>query len=85
MTIRKNNENSPFWRAAAEASARVDRMPPWKLGVIEPRRPRPSVDDLLDELIGEAQVLMVEEMHSEFENSERRIEELREELKRRIK
>lgn len=38
MTIRKNDPNSPFWKAAEEASRRVDKFPPWKLGVLEPRR-----------------------------------------------
>lgn len=39
MTIRKNDPNSAFWKAAAEASRRVDAFPPWKLGVLEPPAP----------------------------------------------
>jgi hypothetical protein len=34
MTIRKRNPNSEFWKAAEAASRRVDKFPPWKLGVI---------------------------------------------------
>ena len=85
MNIRKNDENSPFWRAAAEASARVDKMPTWKLGVIEPRPPKHTVDDLIDELIDHSQRLMVDRFDHEFADIDRRIKEIREELKRRIK
>lgn len=35
MTIRKNNPNSEFWRAADEASKRVDEFPDWKLGKLK--------------------------------------------------
>lgn len=35
--IRKNNPNSPFWRAAQEASHRSSQLPDWKKGVIRPR------------------------------------------------
>lgn len=53
MTIRKNNPNSPFWRAAQEASDRYDRMPDWKKGILHPR-PLPMkaihVKTLLDSL-----------------------------------
>lgn len=37
MAIRKNNPQSEFWKAAEAASRRVEKFPPWKLGVIEPR------------------------------------------------
>ena len=51
MTIRKNDPNSPFWRAVEEAARRVDKFPPWKLGKIEhdERRPPPPVS-LVDAL-----------------------------------
>ncbi len=32
MTIRKNDPNSDFWKAVAEASRRADAFPPWKRG-----------------------------------------------------
>lgn len=35
MTITKNDPNSEFWKAAEEASRRVEKFPPWKLGVLE--------------------------------------------------
>jgi len=38
--IRKKNPESAFWKAAEEASRRVDKFPPWKLGVLEPRKPK---------------------------------------------
>lgn len=37
--IRKRNPNSDFWQAAEAASRRVDKYPPWKLGVLKPREP----------------------------------------------
>jgi hypothetical protein len=37
MTIRKNNPDSPFWRAAAAATERVKKWPAWKRG--EPENP----------------------------------------------
>jgi len=39
MTITKNDPNSEFWKAAEAASRRVDKFPPWKLGVLEPKAP----------------------------------------------
>lgn len=35
MTITKNDPNSEFWKAAAEASRRVAAFPAWKLGILQ--------------------------------------------------
>lgn len=51
MTIRKNDLNSPFWRAAEEAARRVAKFPPWKLGKIEhDERKPPPPESLVDAL-----------------------------------
>lgn len=51
MTIRKNDPNSPFWRAAEAASQRVAKFPPWKLGKIEhDERKPPPPESLVDAL-----------------------------------
>lgn len=36
MTITKKNPESEFWKSAAEASRRVEKYPPWKLGILVP-------------------------------------------------
>lgn len=45
MTITKNDPQSEFWKAAEAASRRVDKFPPWKLGILEPKAP-PTKDEL---------------------------------------